>query len=68
MESGENEVGTSVTNSDRRRDSLLLKLLRAPHQPHPKRERVKLTPNLIMDNRKKRPPSKGRVYDGKSRA
>ena len=48
-------------------DSLLLKLLHTPPQPRPKRERVVATANPIGDERKKRPPSKGRVHKGKAR-
>jgi hypothetical protein len=45
-------------DSERKRDELLLKLLRTPHQPRPKRERAKVMP-IPWDERKKRPPSKG---------
>jgi hypothetical protein len=44
-----------------------LKLLHTPPQPRPKRERVVATANPIGDERKKRPPSKGRVHKGKAR-
>jgi hypothetical protein len=38
---GKTELGIDSEESDNQRDSLLLKLLRTPHQPRPKRERVK---------------------------
>jgi len=55
------------SKSEAERDALLLKLLHTPPQPRPKRERVMAPANPIVEERKTRPPSKGRVHKGRTR-
>lgn len=47
-------------SDDQRRDALLVRLLRTPPKPRPKRERI--------INAKERPATKGRVHRAKSRS
>jgi len=48
------------TDSSQRRDAMLLRLLKTPPKPRPKRERVAKA--------KERPATKGRVHRAKSRS
>jgi len=60
-------LGVDYEGDGKKRDSLLLKLLRTLPRPPRKRVGKKVTLAVIGDEQKKRPASKGRVHKGRTR-